>query len=136
MVKVIQDIWVQKDNGIVLFSRVYDQTVEDQLFGALMSALNSFAEEITKDSLSNFELSKKRFTLLRKGDLLFVGTTDKKSKEKKVISELQMVSEKFIKLYPEAMSKDWDGEISIFSDFEKEIDSSLENPIKKFWSDF
>lgn len=136
MVKVIQDIWIQKSNGIVLFSRVFDRTVEDQLFGALMSALNMFAEEISKDSLSNFELSKKRFTLLKKNDLLFVGTTNKKSKEKNVISELQSVSDKFIRMYPEALNEEWDGDISIFSDFEKEIDSSLENPIKKFWSDF
>ena len=136
MVKVIQDIWIQNENGIVLFSRVYDEQVETQLFGALMSALNMFAEQISKDGLSNFELSKKRFTLLKRKGLLFIGTCDKKSKEKKVITELEKISNRFIHLYPEALDESWDGDITNFSTFKEKIEDSLEDQLKKFWQDF
>ena len=47
MSKIIKDLWVLTDSGIVLFSKTYDQKVNPQLFGALMSALNKFAEALT-----------------------------------------------------------------------------------------
>ena len=75
MAKLIRDLWIQKSDGIVLFSRVLNKKVEDQLFGALMSALNSFAEQLSEGGLSNFELSDKKFTIIRKKGLLFVCST-------------------------------------------------------------
>ena len=120
--KVLQDIWILTNSGIVLFNRVFDKQMKTQLFGALMSALNMFAEQISKDGLSNFELSKKRFTLLKRKGLLFIGTCDKKSKEKKVITELEKISNRFIHLYPEALDESWDGDITNFSTFKEKIE--------------
>ena len=135
MVKVIQDIWIQQNNGIVLFSRVYNRKIEDQLFGALMSALSSFTQELDKEGLSSFELSDKRFIVLKKRTLLFIANSSKKFKHKKVLQELEEVSEKFFKTYQEKL-ENWDDDVSIFADFEKEIESALEDPVKKFWDDF
>ena len=53
------------EEGIVLFSRVFNPKVDDQLFGGLMSALNTFAESLSDGGLSNFELSDKRFALMK-----------------------------------------------------------------------
>lgn len=136
MVKIIQDIWIQRNDGVVLFSRVYNQKVEAQLFGALMSALNSFSKKLDKEGLSSFELSDKRFTILKKKDLIFIANSSKKIKSKKVLHELKEVHEKFNKLYPETYFDSWDDDVSVFSDFEKEIEDALKDPIKKFWNDF
>ena len=136
MVKLIQDLWIQKEDGIVLFSRVFHKQVEDQLFGALMSALHSFAEQLSEDGLTNFELSQKKFTLLKKRGLLFICNTDNKVKDKKVSEELENVSEKFLACYPESTSDDWDGDVSCFQEFGDQIQSALEDPIKKFWDGF
>ena len=48
LLKILRDIWILTDSGIVLFHRTYDQDLDEQLFGSLLSALNSFAEEISK----------------------------------------------------------------------------------------
>ncbi|MHA1805293.1 MAG: hypothetical protein ACTSU4_12325 [Promethearchaeota archaeon] len=136
MVKLIQDIWIQKKNGIVLFSRVFNKKIEDQLFGALMSALNSFAEQLSEGGLSNFELSDKKFTLIKKKDLLFICNYSKKVKEKKVNAELEAIAEKFLKLYPEVQNENFDYELSKFEEFEKVIEDALQEPIKKFWEEF
>jgi len=45
--KILKDIWVLTDSGIVLFSKMYDQKVNTQLFGALMSALNKLEEALS-----------------------------------------------------------------------------------------
>ncbi|KKM72420.1 hypothetical protein LCGC14_1420660, partial [marine sediment metagenome] len=40
MAKLIQDIWILAESGIVLFHRVFNKQIDAQLFGALMTALN------------------------------------------------------------------------------------------------
>ncbi len=133
MGKVVQDIWILIDTGTVVFHRVFDPTMEHQLFGILMSALNSFAKELSEGGLSNFELSNKRFNLKKRNDLIFIASSEKKTKEKKALKELEFIMEKFFEVYHDFNAKEWDGEIGMFEGFEKEIKDSLEYPIKKFW---
>ncbi len=135
LMKVIQDFWILTENGIVLFNRVFDEKVESQLFGALLSALSTFAEQVSEGGLSNFELSDKRFTLLRKKTLLFVANSSRKIKIKKVNSELGGVADKFINKYG-ALLKDWDNDTEPFSGFGKEVEDAFEDPVKAFWQAF
>ena len=136
MTKVIQDIWILDDNGIVLFNRVFHEQVEAQLFGALMSALNSFAQQISDGGLQNFEISNKRFTLIKKRGFLFIANSSNNFKEKKVILELENIAKKFNNQYPDDFFKGWDNDVNIFIDFKNKIENALEDPVKKFWDGF
>jgi len=120
----------------VLYHRIFNEKFDDQLFGGLMSALNSFAEELTNEGLSNFELQDKRYTLIRKYDILFVASSSNKIKMKKVIEELQSIVDHFFDLYPIEILETWEGDVAIFHDFEKEIEDSLEETIQKFQKAF
>ncbi len=130
-------MWIISEGGIVIFSRVYEETLDEQLFGALLTALNSFAEQIAQEGLSNFELGDKRFTILKKAHIIFIANSDKKIKPKKVLQELQAVIDIFFTVYSKETIDNWDGDVSIFSNFEREIEDSLDDPIKKmekaFW---
>ena len=130
-------MWIVSEGGIVVFSRVYEKNLDDQLFGALLTALNSFAEELTHDGLSNFELSDIRFTILKKSRFIFIANSDKKIKPKRVLQELKNVMDIFFTVYPKEIVDNWDSDISIFSNFDKEIEDSLDDPLKKmekaFW---
>lgn len=136
MAKILQDIWILSDGGIVLYHRIYDEKIDDQLLGALMSALNSFAEEIVNDGLSNFEIQDIRFTLVKKKGLLFIAKSPKKLNEKRVMEELNKIADKFLESYSDEFLNSWDGENSQFSNFEKKIEESLEKTIKKFQNAF
>ena len=46
------------------------------------------------------------------------------------------VYEKFFSKYPEDLLTNWDSDVSIFSNFEENIEDSLENTIKKFQKAF
>jgi len=133
--KAIQDLWILTNTGVVLFNRVFDIQLKTQLFGALMSALNSFAEQLAEGGLSNFELSDKRFIIMKKKDFLFVANSLKKIKEKKVIEQLGKISNRFFDKYSDILIN-WDNDISSFSNFEKDIEDTLQHPIKKFWKGF
>ena len=138
MVKIIQDLWILTDAGIVLFNRVYDPKVCAQLFGALMTAIDSYSKNvgIGDEGLQSFEISQICFTILKRNNLLFVANSSKKIKNKRVLEVLDIISERFFHTYSAIFSKfdDWNMEISIFSDFETIIEDKLEDPVKKFWN--
>jgi hypothetical protein len=135
--KILKDLWILTENGVVLFSRVFDQTINPQLFGGLMSALNTFAEKLTDGGISNFEMSDLRFVIVKRRSFLFIGSSLNKTKEKKVIDELKRISDMFFEVYNEILVN-WDNDVNYFSDFGDHIDKSLEKqPIKNlkdaFW---
>ncbi|MHA1148834.1 MAG: hypothetical protein ACTSR8_11400 [Promethearchaeota archaeon] len=135
MVNVIQDLWIFLKTGIVLFDRVFDENVDANLFGAMMSALDNFATEISGGGITSFELRDKCFSILEKKDVLFVATYPKKNKEKKVVQELHKISNRFFELYTIDIDN-FEGEVSQYRAFEKEIDDSLEQVIDKMQKGF
>ena len=134
---VLQDIWIINDAGIVVFHRTFDKNLDEQLFGGLLSAINSFAEEITKGGLNFFELADRNYTVIKKNTFLFVANASKKVKSKKMSSELKIIADIFFNLYGEELLNSWDSDVSIFSIFEKEIETSLEQTVvelqRAFW---
>jgi hypothetical protein len=130
MAKVLRDLWILTDSGTTVYSRVIDPRVNPQLFGALMSALNTFAEKVTEEGMSNFELSQIRFSIVKRNKFLFVASSSNKIKPKKIFSELRNISDKFFELYPEEQLKKWDSNIGLFDTFEKVIINSLEDKVK------
>ncbi|MBY9010994.1 MAG: hypothetical protein KGD70_01325 [Candidatus Lokiarchaeota archaeon] len=125
MPKIIKDFWALTDNGIVLFSKVYDQKVNPQLFGALMGALNKFAEALSDGGISSFEKSDLRYVIIKRRKFLFIGSSYTKTKEKKIIDELMQISDTFFRIYSKELVN-WNSDVSIFSDFGVFIDKSLE----------
>ena len=123
--RILIDFWVLTDNGIVLYSKVSDQKVNPQLFGALMSALNQFAEKLTDGGISNFEMSDLRFVIIKRRHFLFIGSSSNQTKEKKVVDELMLISDQFFKNYSEQL-QNWDNNVDTFSDFGDYIDKFLE----------
>jgi len=132
MVKLIQDIWILAESGVVVFHRVYDEHLDAQLFGGLMTALNSFAEKLSKGGLTNFELNSKRFIVIKRKTFLFIANSSKTFKIKKVVQELESIANRFFEIYPEDVLFNFDGNIKQFDDFEKEIENSLQETIRKF----
>ena len=112
-------------SGIVIFHRPFIESVSPQLFGAMMSALNTFAEELSEGGLTNFELNNKRITTFKKRNLIFVSYSSKKFNQKKVNRELEKISNKFFKLYSNKV-QEYRGQIGVFSKFIDKIKDSLE----------
>ena len=123
--KVLQDVWILHKSGIVIFHRPFIESVSPQLFGAMMSALNTFAEQLSDGGLSNFELNNKRITTIKKSNLIFVAYSSKKYNQKKVNRELDKISNKFLKQYSKEV-QEYRGQVGVFSEFLDKIGDSLE----------
>lgn len=136
MSKILQDLWILNEHGTVLLSRVFDQKLENQLFGALMSAINSFANQLVEGGLKSFELSDKKFSIIRDNCILFIGGYPKKVKDKKALVELEKIKDKFLVKFDPEFFKTWDSDVSQFEDFMKDIEGNLKDPAVKFWDGF
>ncbi len=121
MVRILRDIWIITEAGTVVFSRVYDESLKEQFFGMIMSAINSFAQEIATGGLNNFEMSNKRFSLYKKNSFIFIGSSAPGKKEKKALGELEKIATKFFQLYGEELFRNWDGNIDMFDNFADEL---------------
>jgi len=62
---------------------------------------------------------------MKRRKFLFIGSSLKKTKEKKIIDELKQISDIFFRIYAEDLIN-WDNDVSTFSDFGDYIDKSLE----------
>lgn len=122
--KLINDLWILTEEGIAIFSRVLNSKIQDQLFGALLSSLNIFSQRLADGGLKQFKLNKVQFVLLKSNNFLFVASTSSKEKIRKVNQELSNIANLFFKKFSSILDK-WDGDISIFSDFIKEIDANI-----------
>ncbi|MFX0071339.1 MAG: hypothetical protein ACFFAO_09640 [Candidatus Hermodarchaeota archaeon] len=132
MFHFLQDLLILTDRGISVWNKIQNTDTENQLVGMLMIALNNFAEEISTGGLSNFEISKLRFSLLKKDGFLFIASSSIKIKEKKILTELKQVMHKFFDKYSNTVLKSWNGDLSLFSDFEE----VLKNNKKELMTDF
>ncbi|MBN1801221.1 MAG: hypothetical protein JW891_06915 [Candidatus Lokiarchaeota archaeon] len=133
MPQLIQDIWILTESGVAVYQKVFDKKLDEQLFAMLMSALNSFAEEISEGGLSNFEIKDKRFSIIKKNCFLFIATSSPKLKDKKVMVELENVSKKFFERYPEEVLCNWNNDIEFFSDFDDFFTQSTEKRVQSFF---
>jgi hypothetical protein len=51
------------------------------------------------------------------------------------MDEILLIKDKFFEIYGKKLEK-WDGDVNLFSDFETQIEDSLEETIKKFQKAF
>ena len=117
MLKKLEAIWILTDIGILVFSTVQDEKNNNQLYGAFMSSIYSITETLSDGGMSSFETGNKRVNIIKKEKFIFVSTSQKKIKEKKVIAELEKVLKKFLTKYSDELNG-WNSDTSIFSDFE------------------
>ncbi|MFX0072248.1 MAG: hypothetical protein ACFFAO_14270 [Candidatus Hermodarchaeota archaeon] len=134
---VIQDFWIISKSGFVLFNRVFDPNMKTQLFGALMSALNSFAEHVVEgEGLSKFELHNKKYFIKKTVNYIFIASSFKNIKEKKIKVELEEIINKFLEEYPDEWFENWNFDLNVFKSFDITLDGKLDNTVKYFWSGF
>ncbi|MFW9968829.1 MAG: hypothetical protein ACFFDF_01430 [Candidatus Odinarchaeota archaeon] len=126
MGRILRDIWILTESGLTVFSRVLDPKMGPQVFGGLMSALNTFAESLVEGGISKFEISHTRYIVVKKNHFLFVANTSNEIKNKKSLSELKKISKRFFEVYPEDIIKNFGVNIKKFASFKNYINNSLE----------
>ncbi|MDD1778031.1 MAG: hypothetical protein LUQ65_07655 [Candidatus Helarchaeota archaeon] len=124
---MIFGVWIiHKDGKCLLFREYAELNIDEQLFSGFLVAILAFSKEISNRQLKSLNLED--LTLYYKHNqsnkLIFVIAADSKERESRVREKIDRIEERFILKFGEILPE-WSGDISIFSDFEPELDSIL-----------
>ncbi|MFX1570802.1 MAG: hypothetical protein ACFFCV_20885 [Promethearchaeota archaeon] len=64
-------------------------------------------------------------TIKKKQEIIFLACCDSNAKEVKVNEELDLVSKRFLDIYPKVLIEDFEGDRSVFSNSEKRFLSEI-----------
>ncbi|MFX0070173.1 MAG: hypothetical protein ACFFAO_03695 [Candidatus Hermodarchaeota archaeon] len=130
MEKIIDDLWIITNDGLVIFTSS-EHTFDDNLFGAFLTAINIFVKEISNDMLRMFEISDKRYILVKERNLMFVASSYIGINEDLIKEKMNLIIERFLKLYPRDFFEKWNHDTNKFLNFEIEMDNINQNRIEK-----
>ena len=127
----MQNIWVLSEDGTVLCRKGYDIKLEESLFRKFITALYQIVQEFTDGHLTNFRFNTIRFTVFKKCRFLFVGSTLSK-RERKSIRRLEQFVTLFFNRFTFEIIHQWDGNLSLFSAFNEEINRPKAETISEY----
>ncbi len=128
LLRFLDDIWILRKEGTVLFHRVVKEGVDDQLIGSLMSAIDSFARMIDGGGLTNFQIGYKNYILRKEKDIYFLASCPLKSNLKKAQDALIFISRQFLLAYHDELDS-FNGDIVPFKRFEEKLNA----PMDYYW---
>jgi len=124
MSKYIDDLWVLLKTGALIF-HYSEKSVDPTLFGAILSALNTYSENLAEGGVSEFEFKKNRINFLKLQNIMIVALSSTQIKQKKVKNALEDIATKFFNLYSEDYIDKWHGDVKYFSEFKILLEKSF-----------
>jgi|SRR5271157_85292 len=120
---MIHDLWIMRENGIVLYQKCSGDVINGDLFGGFMSAINSVAALMSNSDIQSMIMGNKKLSMIKRHGILFIAFHDKRDRESKVDKKLVELSRLFFKQYTPDMLENWQGNTEIFTTLNKEIDN-------------
>lgn len=110
------------NEGLCLFSRQYGKKkLDSNLISGFLTAIRSFAKEMLSDGeMNNLSIGEETLSFFTSGNLIFV-INHNNLKQTKLETLSNNLINKFIDMFDNALQY-WDGEISVFSKFDNEVD--------------
>jgi len=131
MKDILQDIMIIFD-GKILACKIINFSELEDLIGMLISALTSFAEAIHEEGMTNVAFTTLQITLFKQQGIIFFGTSSKKINQEKALKALKKVAVEFFSKFPAELLCAWNGDLNIFSEFEKQIAPSKKELMMEF----
>ena len=90
--------------------------------GAILSAVDTYSEQLSEGGVSSFQFVSKRLTFFKTHNaMMFVASSQIKTKPKKVTQFLNDISDDFFKLYTVESLENWEGDVDFFDEFNKDL---------------
>jgi hypothetical protein len=131
---MIKSIFIQKGNtGELLYYSQFEDLFDIKLTSSFLSAIFSFAKQTLRtEQLSEIEVGPFRFIFeiekIGKDELLFALFADRTDNLVELRNYLQEIQAQFLERFDEtSLTHGFDGEVTKFKDFEKNIENILED---------
>ncbi len=126
----IDEIWIVKPGGITVFNQSKDE-VDPILIGGFFSAIQTFVEQLGEKELKTMQLGDSKITIYNaKQGYLFISRSQKKIKDKKIITHLKLVETKFFEEYGDILES-WTSDVNAFQNFGEIIEEIFKDTPEK-----
>ncbi len=129
--RVINNLLILTENGSEIFSLNKNEEEKSHIFSMLLSAMDSFAREIGDSKLTSLNFKNDKYSVLRKKTLLFVAKSEKKTRNKVILRELEEISDNFFDRYGEEYFKNFNGDIECCAGLEEDSKHFMPNELQK-----
>ncbi|MFX0081586.1 MAG: hypothetical protein ACFE94_07530 [Candidatus Hodarchaeota archaeon] len=131
---MIKNIFIMKGNtGELIFYKAYEDVFNVKLTSSFLSAIFSFVKQTLKtEELSEIEVGLFRFIFeiekIKQDELLFALFSDRTDNLVELRNQLREIKNQFLNKFDlDLLTENYNGEISKFLDFEKNITNIMEN---------
>ena len=126
---------MKANTGELIFYKAYEDIFDVKLTSSFLSAIFSFVKETLKTSeISEIEVGVFRFIFeierIKTDELLFALFSDRTDNLVELRNQLMEIKDQFLEKYDSSLIEKFDGEVSKFSEFEKNIENVLEKSKK------
>lgn len=124
---LLNELWIIWHAGLPIYHQSVSSQLDQNLFGGFISAINTFVKEFGEDQIKKMEMGGSKIIILSSEDKewFFIGRSDIKENEKKLLKYLDDISKIFFNHFGSFLNK-WDGNIDIFQELDNLID--INNP--------
>jgi len=121
---IFQELWIFSQDGLPLADFCEDDGMNKELLGPILSAMKSFAQEITGKELHSFTLGNVKLTCMSafNGKIFLVGRTPLKTKDKTLKKACSIICKIFEDMYDPSEIENWDGDLAFFDRFKDKLD--------------
>ena len=120
----IKEVWIYYNTGIEMFSFAPETSVNPDLFGGFLTAMQAFSLEISNKTLNAMIIGEDRYSFYRDKDWKFfvLGRSNIKAGEFNVESILKKIHQKFREQF-KSQILNFEGEVSPFPWFKKDLEA-------------
>lgn len=136
----MEELWIINSDGLCFFHKSVGEDnkqeevkkkiqIEEQLFSGLLSGILSFTSEVTSDSIEKIEMKEGKFLFFTKKNLIFIIKSKLNTSDNKIKKKIDQLKELFIEKFEKELDE-FDGNISSFQIFEKDLDDTFKKITK------
>jgi chemotaxis protein CheY-P-specific phosphatase CheC len=128
MVHIVEELWIFSRDGIPLVEIFKGTQINNILIGGFLSAMKTFAKEMSGKTLNSFTTGPHRFYIASSLEerAFLVCKYDSKVKEKKIKKVMEIIIKFFEDMYSINEIENWNGKISYFDKFKDRLELYFE----------
>lgn len=126
---MIQEIWIlEKHAGRCIFNSVYTKSLIDpDLITTVLNVLYHISIELSGKGIETVDMAGFRWFFVTEDELIFISCCDRSEKASVIRDKTIIIKNEFFETFPDMKEehyfKKWDGNISEYEDFEKNLSS-------------
>ena len=125
---IVEELWIFSRDGIPLIEIFKNTQVDNILVGGFLSAIKTFADEVSGQNLNSLSIGKQNFHIASclEDYVLLVCKSSSKVSQKRIKKVMDIIIKFFEDMYSKKDIEVWDGNVSYFDKLKDKLELYFE----------